>query len=596
MGMGGRSRFGSFMGGSVRHQLVVGIALVHAVLMTIFVVDLVSRQRGFLREEAVHQAASLARTLAVSSSSWVLADDLRGLAEVIRSVSGFRGLSYAMIVDPFGHVLAHTDDAKVGLFLADPVSRDMLLGADDTRRLVVGGRLVDIAVPIRTGTETIGWARVGVAQDAQVAALRRVTWDGILYTVVAILAGTTFAIWMARRLTARLTRLIADSEAVRQGRRIVTKPPHGLDEIGQLEQAFATMADTIWRREEDLRKLTRAVEQSPVGVMITDLEGRIEYVNPAYEARSGFSAAEILGTTCPVVCELAGDTLQQHEAPSLRRDGSRYWESVSVSPIRRTDGTITHYLAIRDDVTERRQTQEQLRQSMEKLVASNADLERFAYVASHDLQEPLRSVAQYCQLLQRRYRGRLDAEADEFIGFIIDGSKRMIAQVRGLLEFSRIQSQGQALRPTDAGKALEAALGQLRGAIDSSGAEVMRADMPMVLGDEIQIAQLFQNLIGNAVKFRRPDRAPRVIIEAERTDDWWEFRVRDNGIGIDPEYAGQLFVMFRRLVDAHDYPGTGIGLAICRRIVERHGGSIRVEPEPEGGSRFVFTLPALPAG
>ncbi|GEM_PF-1721162 len=582
--------------GGVRRQLVVGIALVHAVLMTVFVVDLVTRQHGFLRGESVHQASSLARTVAVSSSSWVLADDLRGLAEVVGSVSEFRGLSYAMIVDPFGRVLGHTDDAKVGLFLVDPVSRDMLLGPEETRTLVVSERLVDVAVPIRSGTETIGWARVGIGQNAQIAALRQVTRDGIAYTLIAIAAGTIFAIWMARQLTARLTRLIHFSNAVKQGRRIMAGPPPQMDEIGLLEQAFTTMADTIWRREEDLRKLTRAVEQSPVGVMITDIDGQVEYINPAFEACSGFPAGEIIGMRCQVVCEMAGETVQYREIQSHRRDGSPYWEAVSVSPIRRPDGAVTHYLAVRENVTERRLTQAHLKQSMERLVASNADLERFAYVASHDLQEPLRSVAQYCQLLQRRYRGRLDADADDFIGFIVDGSTHMIEMVRGLLEFSRIESRGKELGPVDTGKALEAALTQLRGAIENGGAEIVRGDLPTVAGDALQVIQLFQNLVGNALKFRHRERAPRVVVTAERAGDWWEFRVRDNGIGIDPAYVDQLFVMFRRLVDVHEYPGTGIGLAICRRIVERHGGTIRVEPEPEGGCCFVFTLPALDAG
>jgi signal transduction histidine kinase len=226
----------------------------------------------------------------------------------------------------------------------------------------------------------------------------------------------------------------------------------------------------------------------------------------------------------------------------------------------------------------------------EELKRSNQELQQFAYVASHDLQEPLRMVIGYTGLLAKRYKGKLDQEADEFIGFAADGAKRMHALINDLLEYSRVESRGKEFAPTDCEEVLAVALTSLRMAIHESGAQVTHDPLPTVMADESQLRQLFQNLIGNGIKYQS-GAPPRVHISCVRDGQSWLFSVKDNGIGIDAQYAERIFVIFQRLHTQKDYPGTGIGLAICKKLVERHGGKIWVESAPGQGATFYFTIP-----
>jgi light-regulated signal transduction histidine kinase (bacteriophytochrome) len=217
-------------------------------------------------------------------------------------------------------------------------------------------------------------------------------------------------------------------------------------------------------------------------------------------------------------------------------------------------------------------------------------LERFAYIASHDLQEPLRAIAGYCKLLQNRYQGKLDPSADEFLTHAVDGATRMKALIDGLLSYSRVRTRGSHLESTDCNAVLDEALSNLRLSIEDSSAKVTRNGMPSVLADKTQLVELFQNLIGNAIKYHN-QRAPEVHVEAHVNNGEWIFSVRDNGIGIKPNDLENIFDMFQRLHPRDVYPGTGIGLAICKRIVERLGGRIWAESQPGMGSTFYFTIP-----
>ncbi len=232
----------------------------------------------------------------------------------------------------------------------------------------------------------------------------------------------------------------------------------------------------------------------------------------------------------------------------------------------------------------------ELKQTAEQLLRSNQELEQFAYVASHDLQEPLRVVVGYVQLLERRYKDRLDADADQFIHYIVDGVTRMQQLITDLLNYSRIGTRGKPFQPTDVRKVLDRALANLQKVVEESGAMITCDSLPSVQGDEIQLVQLFQNLIGNGIKFRG-ERPPEIDVSARRDGDHWVFAVRDNGIGIERQYWEQIFVIFRRLHTRQKYAGTGIGLAICKRIVERHGGRIWLDSQPGQGTTFYFTLP-----
>lgn len=244
------------------------------------------------------------------------------------------------------------------------------------------------------------------------------------------------------------------------------------------------------------------------------------------------------------------------------------------------------------DVTEQRKLEEEREQALEELARSNQELEHFAHIVSHDLQEPLRMVTSFLDLLARRYQDRLDADADEFIGYAVDGANRMQTLIRDLLTYARVGTRGEPLKPTDSKAVVDRILSYLQLTIQETAATVTYAALPTVMADETQLGQVFQNLIGNALKFRGTE-PPRIEISARRQGDMWAFSVRDNGIGIDPRQAERIFQIFQRLHTREEYPGTGIGLALCKKIVERHGGQIWVESQPGQGATFRFTLPAV---
>ncbi len=272
-------------------------------------------------------------------------------------------------------------------------------------------------------------------------------------------------------------------------------------------------------------------------------------------------------------------------------DGSVRYIKSNAMVLRDDKGAPQRMIGTNFDITARTEAQIKLAQRSQDLARSNDELERFAYVASHDLQEPLRMVTSYMQLIARRYRGQLDADADVFIDFAVDGANRMKALINDLLTYSRVGTRGKPLAPTDCEEALAYALANLQIAIAETDATVTHDPLPTVLADEHQLVQLLQNLIGNGLKFHGAT-PPRIHISAYLTEQMWTFAVSDNGIGVEPEYFERIFIVFQRLHAKDEYPGTGIGLAVCKKIVERHNGRIWVESTPGAGSTFYFTLPA----
>ena len=341
------------------------------------------------------------------------------------------------------------------------------------------------------------------------------------------------------------------------------------------------------------------VESSPSGVVMVDRRGTIVLVNRETERLFGYARDELVGKSIELLVPRRfrpshpGERATFLDAPQTRamgagrdltgvhKNGTEIPVEIGLNPIETDEGFFV--LASVVDIGARKQAEEELRRS-------NAELERFAYVASHDLQEPLRTVASYVQLLSRRYRDRLDADGLEFIDFAVGGVRRMQQLIEDLLAFSRVGTRGAPLVPTDMRSAFEITLASLHAALEESRATVTSDPLPMVIGDAGQLVQLLTNLIGNALKFHA-DAPPQVHLGATRDGRMWTISVRDNGIGIAPEYFERIFVIFQRLHSREEYAGTGVGLAICKKIVERHGGRMWVESAPGRGATFSFTLP-----
>jgi PAS domain S-box-containing protein len=349
------------------------------------------------------------------------------------------------------------------------------------------------------------------------------------------------------------------------------------------------------------------LDAAPDAMVISDQAGHIILVNAMTEQMLGYSRRELIGQSIEIL--VPGQHRQHHtqyrreyyahpqtrpmgegrELYAVRKDGSMFPAEISLSPMEAADRLLVTS-AIRD-ITERKRVQQALEKQAQELARSNAELEQFAYVASHDLQEPLRMVSSYAQLLLRRYQGQLDSEADEFIEFMVGGATRMQELINDLLAYSRVGTQGKIFKTIDCNQVLKQVLDSLRATIEATQARIIIDPLPVLTADPAQLVQLFQNLLSNALKFHG-QAPPDIRISATEEAGKTLFLVADNGIGIDPQYAERIFLLFQRLHTTREYPGTGIGLAICKKIVELHGGRIWIESKPGEGTIFYFTIPS----
>lgn len=356
--------------------------------------------------------------------------------------------------------------------------------------------------------------------------------------------------------------------------------------------------------EESEFKYRQIVELAEEGIWLIDSKDRTTYVNQAMARMLGYSELEMFGRALFDFMDEEGKQsandrsdrrkqgmAERHELRLKSKDGKDVWTYMSTSPVLDKKGNLLSSCALVYNITDRKEIERQMLQLTEDLKRSNEDLEQFAYVASHDLQEPLRAVTSYTQLLAQRYQGNLDAKADKYINYVVDGASRMQQLINDLLAYSRLGTRAQEFEAADCNAAVQQSLSNLQIAIAEKNAVITYESLPTVMADEFQLVQLFQNLIGNAIKFCQD--VPRIQIAAIMQDHEWLFSVRDRGIGIDPEYADRIFLIFGRLHSRREYSGTGIGLAICQRIVERHGGRIWVESQSGEGATFYFTIPII---
>jgi PAS domain S-box-containing protein len=524
------------------------------------------------------------RELEVESSSAALFDsrgDLTGFVSVSRDVTQRKAMQEELeesaeklrtVIETIGDMLFITDQELNLVNVNDVASR--MLGFGDREQLT-GTSIID-AVAEKD--------RNRFAVDMGKALTKKYIKDIQEYTLV-----TTHSSQFDVEAN---TEILLDSAGMSAGLVITARD---VTERKQMQEALRLS-------EEKLRTMFESMRD---GIVLTGTTGTIIEVNEAAVRMHGYADknAMVGRNGIELVAESDRDrvleaSVKQFKGENpmelsethtlVRADGTEFESESSRSVLRDGAGKVVGFIAAERDVTERKRMQEELKRS-------NTELQQFAYVASHDLQEPLRMVSSYLTLLARRYKGKLESDADEFIEYAVDGADRMQGLIEALLLYSRVNTRGKSPEPTDCEDVLKQALNNLQVAIEEKDAEVTHDPLPGIMADGIQMVQLFQNLIGNGIKFQAEGQRPHVHVSAEDEGDGWLFSFRDNGIGIDPQFNERIFTIFQRLQARGEYPGTGIGLSVCKRIVERHGGRIWVESEVGKGATFKFTLPKTPA-
>lgn len=447
----------------------------------------------------------------------------------------------------------------------------------------------------------LGWITF-VVQDAEaaLASVDRLKWVYFYGGLATVLAAVFLSLWVSGRFTRPVLALAEGARRIASGDFDYRVKVLSDDEIGMLSGTFNEMAAYLKSQRAQLVQkdyLDSVINTAIDGIVIVDGKGLVELFNPAAEQMFGYGSDEIRGTPLETLLPASRDRLATgmiRQVTARRKKGSHFPADLSISEVN-VGGRQTFTIIVRDISEQTRMIALLLKQTQD-LARSNSDLEQFAYIASHDLQEPLRMVASYTKLLSDRYKGKLDADADTFIGYAVEGAARMRMLIEDLLTYSRVGTKAKPLAPVESQSIFEKAIDNLKIAIEEKQASV-RAEtpLPQVMADDVALLQLFQNLIGNALKFSRPEEPPRIEVGAEARDEEWVFFIRDNGVGIESEYFERIFEIFQRLHSRAEYAGTGIGLAVCKKIMEKHGGRIWLESELGKGTTFYFNLPAVPA-
>lgn len=596
---------------TIAAKLVGASLLVEVVMLSLLLLTNTRIMQASLSTQFETRLAEVEALLDASLSVPLMQRDYGTLQEVLDTVHSGHGIDFMELSDRNGRVLA-----AAGAPLAPEVPH------------------YETRLPITLGGQVYGFLRLGVVTTF----FRQARWS-LLGTGVAIAVGemvlsALILMGIAYRLTDRLRKVSRASAAVAGGDLAARlEVGRGSDEVDRLADSFNRMAEAMEARLAELKESQHRLELATAeaetarrrselflrtpeeGICGVDAQGRLVFINPAARRMYGWSEDEeadeaglnmhvavhhhhadgrpYLVADCPMARTLLdGEPRRIDNEVYWRKDGTSFPVEYSITAIR-SEGRITGAVVLFRDISERLRAAQELERKSEQLARSNAELEQFAYVASHDLREPLRMISSYLSLIERRYGDRLDGEGHEFLAFARDGAVRMDQLVRDLLEFSRVGRQSAEPAPSSLAEAARLAVGGLSLVIAEAGAELRIApDLPMVTGNPSELARLMQNLIGNALKYRADDRRPVIEVGWRPAQDMAEIWVADNGIGMEPQYFEQIFLIFKRLHDRQSHGGgSGIGLAVCKKIVEHHGGRIWVESRPGEGSTFRFTLP-----
>lgn len=597
------------------------------------------------------EANEIANVVAGGIASDLYFLDIRSIRRRLESARANPAIRYIYVTDSKGFVLADGSGSNRvrDKELTDPFSREALRAED--WRSQVQGELLKVAGPVRMPDgSSIGRLHMGFSLSEPYQIVRDATKASLLITAVFLGVGTLLSIVLAKTFSSPILSIVQAAKEIGKGKLDTRLSLNRGDELGMLADTINQTAINLELSVERIRALheiDKAITSTlDLNVVLNMLLDKIDLSLP-YAAATVRLLNKETGVLEPVACRsldekewraqqwqggrgLENIVLETQAALRVRnvqtdanvRDPEFYRQHRLVSHLGlplilggETIGVLGFYTRDEHDFTpeevefltalarqvavaihnsrlfeETKRAEAALANKVDELRRSNAELQEFAYVASHDLQEPLRMVASYTNLLAKRYQKNLDADADEFISYAVSGVARMQKLIDDLLMYSRLGTRGKKFEWTDCEVVLCDTLVDMKPTIEMSGAVITHDPLPTVMADDTQLAQLFQNLIGNAVKFRR-DEPPVVHVSAHKNGKEWFFYVKDNGIGIDPKYAEKIFLIFQRLHGREEYPGTGIGLAICKRIVERHGGRIWVESELGKGATFCFTLP-----
>jgi PAS domain S-box-containing protein len=419
------------------------------------------------------------------------------------------------------------------------------------------------------------------------------------------ISGLLLTISVSRQIQKGLDEILRASRLIGKGDFTARASVYSADEIGILAQSFNQMAEELGASEEQIETIFK---NAPDAVIVIDSKGRVIRWNPKAAAMFGWSQSEVIGkhlheTIIPHQHRVAHQRGLKHffetgegpvlnkkiEITALRKNGSEFDVELSISSTRVKGEHL--FIGFISDATKRKKSEQSLKDYARKLEQSNNNLEQFAYVASHDLQEPLRTITNFAQLLEEKQKDNLDATSKKYMGYVVNASERMKRLIRDMLLFSRLGKQ-HSIEEVNFGSLLNEVLQDMELLIKENNAQINFGKMPVLMASKTEMKLLFQNLINNAIKYRKADIAPHIeIYAAKQTNHDWIFSVKDNGIGIDPEFKNKIFIIFQRLHSEKEYPGTGIGLATCKKIVELIGGTIWVESKPGEGSTFYFTFP-----
>ncbi|HXU83426.1 MAG TPA: ATP-binding protein [Polyangia bacterium] len=621
----------SLRAASIRAKLFAIVMITTASALVITAISMTAYELKSYREATVREMGTVANVVGANSTAALEFNVPSTAEEILAGAGTLPEVLSACLYDKKGALFASY--VRPGQMLRCPEHPDAATVAVQPAGFVV-------QQPVMLQGQRVGTLRlfshVGELQ-------RRVNLHMVILFVVlfvSALVATLVTARLQRILSVPILELAHTAKSISDKRDYTLRATkHSEDEIGAAVDAFNQMLGRIEQADAALRRageqsrnhariLQSILDNMGEGMAVSDAEGGFLIWNPAATRLLGKGPIEggpgewarayglyrpggrelIAPEDLPLARAMRGENVNETELYLADRGEQNRWISATARPFKDEDGNIRGGIVVFRDVSERKAAEEELRalnatlemriaertaaleERATELKRSNEELEAFAYVASHDLQEPLRAMASYTQLLKRQLQGQVSADADLYIGHVLEGAARMRALINALLDYSRVGRRALDLRPTSVDTVFDTALADLTAMITENGAQVTRGPLPVIAADPVQLGQLFRNLVSNAIKFRR-DEPPRIEVRADLVGAEWRFAVRDNGIGIEPKHFDRIFIIFQRL-HGRDRAGTGIGLAVCKKIVERHGGQIWLESEPGAGSVFYFTLPA----